>query len=90
MTAIAAGYDHTVALKNDGSVWAWGNNSNGQLGDGSTTQRNSPAQVPNVSLIRAIAAGNGYTMVLTSDSTVWAWGINGNGQLGNGTRERAA
>jgi alpha-tubulin suppressor-like RCC1 family protein len=87
MTAIAAGSGHTVVLKNDGTVWAWGNNTNGQLGDGSTTQRNAPVQVSglsSVTMMTGIAAGFGHTVALRSDGTVWTWGKNSKGQLGNG------
>jgi alpha-tubulin suppressor-like RCC1 family protein len=76
---------HTVYLKTDGTVWAWGNNSNGQLGDGTTTQSTSPVQVSGLSNVTAIAAGATHTVALKTDGTVWAWGDNSNGQLGNGT-----
>ena len=55
--AIAAGSKHTLALKQDGTVWAWGDNSSGQLGDGTTTHRTSPVQVPGLTGVSAIAAG---------------------------------
>ena len=76
---------HTVYLKTVGTVWAWGNNSNGQLGDGTTTQSSSPLQVSGLSGVSAIAAGTSDTVALKTDGTVWAWGSNSNGQLGNGT-----
>jgi alpha-tubulin suppressor-like RCC1 family protein len=85
VTAIAAGYDHTVVLASDGTVWTWGNNNQGQLGDGTTTNSVTPVTVSGLSGITAIAAGNKDTIVLKSDSTVWAWGNNTNGQLGDGT-----
>jgi alpha-tubulin suppressor-like RCC1 family protein len=75
---------HTTYVKDDGSVWAWGNNSNGQLGDGSTTQKNTPVQVSVLSSIRSVAAGSSHTAAMKSDGTVWTWGNNANGQLGNG------
>jgi alpha-tubulin suppressor-like RCC1 family protein len=49
--------DHSLALKGDGTVWAWGSNSDGQLGDGTTANRNTPVQVKNLSGVQAIAAG---------------------------------
>lgn len=54
--AVSAGYDYTLALKNDGTVWAWGDNGAGQLGDGTTTNRSSPIQVPVLSEIVAVSA----------------------------------
>lgn len=83
--AIAAEYDHCLALKSDGTVWAWGNNNYGQLGDGSTTNHNIPVQVGNLSNVKAIAVGKYYSAALTSDGKVWTWGYNCYGQLGNNT-----
>ena len=83
--AIAAGGDTSLALKSDGTVWAWGYNGNGQLGDNTTTNRNTPVQVQNLSNVIAIAAGGNHNLALKNDGTVWAWGLNDNGQLGNGT-----
>lgn len=91
VTAIAAGYTHTVALKADGTVWAWGYNSVGELGDGTTTNRSTPVQVLGhggvgyLTGVTAIAAGYDHTLALKSDGTLWAWGNNSNGQLGDGT-----
>ncbi|HLE17979.1 MAG TPA: carboxypeptidase regulatory-like domain-containing protein [Syntrophales bacterium] len=76
---------HTLYLKNDGTVWAWGNNSNGQLGNGTMTQSATPVQISGLSSVVAVAAGYAHTVALKSDGTVWAWGNNSNGQLGNGT-----
>ncbi len=86
VTAIAAGAFHSLALRSDGSVWAWGWNDTGQLGDGTTTTRLSPVQVlPPGSGVVAIAAGYGHSLALKSDGTVLAWGYNAEGQLGDGT-----
>jgi alpha-tubulin suppressor-like RCC1 family protein len=76
---------HTVYLKNDGTVWTWGSNSNGQLGNNSTTDSHIPVQVGVLSGMTVIAAGNNFTVAVKNDGTVWAWGSNSNGQLGNGT-----
>jgi hypothetical protein len=73
-----------VAAKSDGSVWAWGDNTFGQLGNGGTTASTTPAQVPGVSGIVQVAAGGGFVLALGSDGTVWSWGNNSLGQLGNG------
>ena len=87
VTAVAAGGSHSVALKSDGTVWAWGYNDSGQLGDGTTTNRSTPVKVSGLSGVIAIAAGcwGQYTVALKSDGTVWAWGDNNSGQLGDGT-----
>jgi alpha-tubulin suppressor-like RCC1 family protein len=83
--AIAAGDNHTVALESDGTVWSWGLNTNGQLGDNSTTQRNAPVEITAITGVTAIATGTSHTVALKSDGTVWAWGSNSNGRLGDGT-----
>jgi alpha-tubulin suppressor-like RCC1 family protein len=83
------GYD-SYALKSDGTVWAWGSNSSGQLGDGTTTDRWTPVQVVEsggsgyLTGIVAIAAGADISVALKDDGTVWIWGANGYGQLGQG------
>ena len=86
MTAVAAGGFHRLALKNDGTVWAWGSNGVGQLGDGTTIFGVPTAfQVPGLSGVVAIAAGESHSLALLGDGTVWAWGKNDVGQLGDGT-----
>jgi alpha-tubulin suppressor-like RCC1 family protein len=81
----SGGSYHTVVVKPDGTVWTWGTNGYGQLGDGTTTQRRVPTQVTTLSDIIAVAAGADHTLALEDDGTVWAWGNNGNGQLGDAT-----
>jgi alpha-tubulin suppressor-like RCC1 family protein len=86
MTAVAAGGNHSLALKSDGTVWTWGNNDQGQLGR--TTSQPSdplPAQLANPTDVVAIAAGWDFSLALTSDGSIWAWGRNVEGQLGDGT-----
>jgi alpha-tubulin suppressor-like RCC1 family protein len=82
--AVAAGWYHSLALKSDGSVWAWGFNSNGRLGDNTTTERTSPVLISGITNVIAIAAGINHSLALKSDGTVWSWGLNGDGALGQG------
>ena len=88
ITAIAAGNTHSVALQSDGTVWTWGNNANGQIGDGTNTTRLLPVQVSGFgpgSGVVAVSAGNNHNLALKLDGSVWAWGGNVVGQLGDGT-----
>lgn len=82
---LKAGASHTTALRSDGTVWTWGRNSNGQLGDGSGTNRNIPTRVAMLREIVSIAVGDYHTLAIKADGTLWAWGWNGYGQLGDGT-----
>lgn len=84
-TAVAAGGSHSLLLASDGSVYAWGYNSFGQLGNDSTTDSSVPVkvQLPDGVTATAISAGNGHSLALASDGRVYAWGWNSNGQLGN-------
>jgi len=82
---ISAGGSHSLALKNDGTVWAWGNNGQGQLGDGTTVHKTEPMQVPGLSNVTSVAAGSSHSLALKDNGTVWAWGANDSGQLGDGT-----
>jgi alpha-tubulin suppressor-like RCC1 family protein len=72
--AISAGYNHSMALKSDGTVWTWGDNDYGQLGDNSTNGSSVPLQVPNLTNVIVIASGSYHSMALKSDGTVWVWG----------------
>ena len=85
VTGVAAGLTHTVAVKSDGSVWAWGRNNCGQLGNSSQATSNTPIQVPGLGNVKAISVGVDHTLALKNDGTVWAWGCNSYGQIGNGT-----
>jgi alpha-tubulin suppressor-like RCC1 family protein len=90
VTAIAAGLDHALALRGDGTVWAWGQNDVCQLGQNDTTSRGTAAQVANLTNVTAIAAGGAHSFALRSDGAVFAWGWNANGQLGLGNVSNAA
>jgi alpha-tubulin suppressor-like RCC1 family protein len=86
---VSARHNHSLALDNQGRLWAWGNNQYGQLGDGSTTRRLSPVQVDltslNGSTVVAVSAGGFYSLVLDDQGRLWAWGRNDRGQLGDGS-----
>lgn len=79
------GDQHVLALKNDGTVWAWGRNNTGKVGDGTITDRRLPVAVSTLTDIVAVAAGGAHSLALKSDGTVWSWGHNAQGQLGDGT-----
>lgn len=96
ISVVRGGFWHTLALKSDGTVWAWGNNDYGQLGNGSVTSSYGgvayAAQVTGLSNVVAIAAGHWHSVAVKSDGSVWTWGLNNtswdanrNGQLGDGT-----
>jgi alpha-tubulin suppressor-like RCC1 family protein/chitodextrinase len=86
--AVETGHNHTVVLKGNGTVWAAGLNSDGQLGDGTTTLRRSPVQVAGITDAVAIAAGRDMTYAIRSNGTLWGWGRNDEGQLGDGSLTR--
>lgn len=83
-TKLAAGGLHSMTVKEDGTLWAWGWNSAGQLGDGTNTDRLIPVQI--MSGVKSVAASiYGHTLAIKEDGTLWAWGNNLDGQLGDGT-----
>jgi len=91
VVGIAAGAHHVLALLSDGTVWSWGDNASGQLGDGTVNERADQGPVSGLTGVTAIAAGEYHSMALTRDGAVWTWGDNASGQLGDGTvNERAA
>jgi alpha-tubulin suppressor-like RCC1 family protein len=84
--AISAASFHSVALMADGTVKAWGDNTYGQVGDNTTTQRLTPTTVLNLSGITAISASFYHSHAIDGSGNVWSWGRNNLGQLGDGTQ----
>ncbi|WP_197041470.1 RCC1 domain-containing protein [Chondromyces apiculatus] len=83
---VAAGAYHTLFLRKDGTVWAWGQNTKGQLGKGTvSTTSTIPLQITGLPPIKAIAAGGSHSLALDGDGHLWVWGDNANGQLGMGS-----
>jgi hypothetical protein len=80
---VAAGLEHTLAFQSDGTLWAWGRNNYGQLGDGTTTTRLRPVKV--MQDVKAVTAGWLHTLALKTNGNLWAWGTNRYSQLGDGT-----
>jgi alpha-tubulin suppressor-like RCC1 family protein len=84
ITALAAGSEYSLALRSDGTIWAWGANYLGQLGDGTTTTRSTSMQVIGLTGVTTLATGSGHSLAFRSGSGTWAWGANNNDQLGDG------
>jgi alpha-tubulin suppressor-like RCC1 family protein len=82
---IEAGSNHTASVKTDGTLWAWGANSDGRLGDGTTIARSSPVQIGALTNWAQVSAGGYHTASVKTDGTMWAWGQNNRGALGDGT-----
>ena len=76
MQSISAGHFHCLALRQDGTVWGWGDNLAGDLGDGTTIDRASPVRVRDLSGIRAIGAGAFWSVAVGEDGALWTWGSN--------------
>jgi alpha-tubulin suppressor-like RCC1 family protein len=71
---IEAGMHFSIALKNDGTVWAWGRNDYGQLGNDEVTDTSTPIMVPGLASIKSIAAGAHHVIAVDSDGAFWMWG----------------
>jgi len=83
---VSCGYNSMAAIKTDGTLWMWGDNSNGQLGDGTTISKSSPVQVATGGTNwKQVSVGDYFTVAIKTDGTLWTWGINDKGQLANGT-----
>ena len=86
ITAVSIGAEFGLALKNDGTLWSWGFNNCGSLGDGNDSEdANVPMQVVGLTTVTAVAAAwDEHGLAITNDGTAWSWGLNINGQLGVG------
>ena len=83
---VSCGYQHTAAVKTDGTLWCWGWNNNGQLGDNTSTDRSSPVQTVTAGTNwKQVACGYTFTACTKTDGTLWLWGRNLEGQLGDNT-----
>ena len=92
---VSAGHDHTLAVGSDGHIYAWGDNSKGELGNGTLTNADTPVRITDNAAIQgktfiAVSAGTTFSMALASDGTVYTWGNNSRGELGNGSTTDSA
>lgn len=83
-TVVTSQAAHSFGIKQDGSLWAWGANGEGQLGDGTFTNRLTPKRIGTGTNWSKIATGEYHTLAIKTDGTLWAWGNNSDGELGNG------
>ncbi|HUJ74907.1 MAG TPA: hypothetical protein VL359_08615, partial [bacterium] len=84
-SALAAGANHSLGIKSDGTLWAWGANTHGQLGDGTSVNKSFPVQIGTGTSWSAVAAGANHSLALQTDGSLWAWGSNASGQVGDGS-----
>ncbi|WP_459930882.1 cell wall-binding repeat-containing protein [Desulfosporosinus burensis] len=84
IVSVSAGFSHSLALKEDGTVWGWGSNELLQLGNTEQQWFDAPVQIPSLKDVTSVSAGAYLTMALKKDGTIWTLGANGSGQLGNG------
>ena len=82
---VSCGGYHTAAIKTDGTLWAWGYNFYGQIGDGFSADRLTPRQVGTATNWKQVSTGDFFTAAVKTDGTLWAWGDNSTGQLGDNT-----
>ena len=82
---VAAGFRSSYGIKSDGTLWAWGENTYGQLGDGTTVNRMQPVQIGTDNDWVEVVGGRTHAMAIKTNGALWAWGLNDYGQFGNGT-----
>jgi alpha-tubulin suppressor-like RCC1 family protein len=82
---VSCGYEHIAAIKTDGTLWTWGNGTNGQLGNATLTSTSTPVTTfAGGNNWKQVTAGNLHTAAIKTDGTLWTWGSGGSGRLGNG------
>lgn len=82
---VSVGSSYVLSIKTNGTLWAWGLNTSGQLGDGTTVDKSSPVQIGTLTTWAKVSAGTSFSMAVKTDGTLWAWGLGTSGQLGDGT-----
>ena len=82
---VSAGQRYSMAIKTDGTLWGWGENTSLQLGNGTLTNESSPVQIGTETNWSKVYSGVSYTMAIKTNNTLWGWGINTNGRIGDGT-----
>jgi alpha-tubulin suppressor-like RCC1 family protein len=87
VSTVGCGFNHSLAITEDGAVWTWGNNDSGQLGDGTKQNQPAPMCLTMESGFVAVTGGRYHSLALKSDGTVFSWGGNQYGQLGNGSTD---
>src|SRR5690606_34720449 len=84
-TAVMASHEgYSAGLKQDGTLWAWGSNFSGQLGNATMIDQTAPIQVGSDNDWVQVAVGAAHTIAVKQNGTIWSWGLNSSGQLGNG------
>jgi hypothetical protein len=87
---VSCGSEHTLAIKNDGSLWGWGRNSEYQLGQNNTTNKNAPIQITSSYDWKSVSASNLVSLAIKNDGTLWSWGTNYNYLLGMNSNSTSA
>jgi len=82
---IAANGNIAAAITNNGQLWSWGSNSNGQVGDGTTSNRNTPVQIGSDTNWKEVNCGRNHKLAIKTNGSLWGWGANSSSQLGDGT-----
>ena len=83
---IGAGHSHSFLIKDDRSLWVWGDNFTGQVGDGTQVERSSPVKLPGVANIVDAGGGEAHSVAVRADGSVLAWGLNDRGRWATGRR----